>query len=290
MVSLVKIVIFCTSWIQANGFICIISFNLHKRHRRDCYPPHFTDGKTEAHRGYEKICPRPYHYKVSVWFSIVNALKLPLDSSCAEKNPFSPSPSLFASSPEDGISHTPPLPPLASALSSFSRSCHKRCFLSSYAVLYSTNNLAFLKGTLFPLAFPQLWREENRNCKNIDKFSDCRLLILRIPSSQDGLAMLTGTMPGFPSSQLQAPTCCAASCLPALAEVFLKLIVHDDLTCWGCLCFSFSYIKISPIFLWKLSLLAIRPGGLEMAYPTPGSQDSQVTPGGPMGGPYSLCP
>ena len=103
MVSLVKIVIFCTSWIQANGFICIISFNLHKRHRRDCYPPHFTDGKTEAHRGYEKICPRPYHYKVSVWFSIVNALKLPLDSSCAEKNPFSPSPSLFASSPEDGI-------------------------------------------------------------------------------------------------------------------------------------------------------------------------------------------
>ena len=54
MVSLVKIVIFCTSWIQANGFICIISFNLHKRHRRDCYHPHFTDGKTEAHRGYEK--------------------------------------------------------------------------------------------------------------------------------------------------------------------------------------------------------------------------------------------
>ena len=95
MVSLVKIVIFCTSWIQVNGFICIISFNLHKRHRRDCYPPHFTDGKTEAHRGYEKICPRAYHYTVvglgftflSVWFSIVNALKLPLDSSCAEKKP-----------------------------------------------------------------------------------------------------------------------------------------------------------------------------------------------------------
>lgn len=55
-------------------------------------------------------------------------------------------------------------------------------------------------------------------------------------------------------------------------------------------CFSFSYIKITPISLWKLSLLAIRPGGLEMTYPTPGSQDSQVTPGGPMGGPYSLCP
>ena len=157
MVSLVKIVIFCTSWVQTNGFVCIISFNLHKRHMRDCYPPHFTDGKTEAHRGYEKICPRPYHYTMvglgftfmSVRFSIVNALKLSLDSSCAETNLFSPSPSLFASSPEGGVSHTSPSPPLASTLSSFSRSCHKMCFLPSYAVSYSTNNLAFLKGTLF---------------------------------------------------------------------------------------------------------------------------------------------
>lgn len=55
------------------------------------------------------------------------------------------------------------------------------------------------------LAFPQLCSEENRNCKNMDKFSDCRFLILRIPSNQDGLALLTGTMPGFPYSQLQAP-------------------------------------------------------------------------------------
>lgn len=123
------------------------------------------------------------HIHVCVILNSQLRLKLPLDSSCAEKNPFSPSPSLFASSPEGGVSHTSPLPPLASTLSSFSRSCHKRCFLSSHAVSYSTNNLAFLKGTLFPLAFPQLWREENRNCKNIDKFSDCRLPILRIPSS-----------------------------------------------------------------------------------------------------------
>ena len=170
-------------------------------------------------------------------------LKLPLDSSCADKNPFLP-PHPCLPLPQRGEFPTP-LPCqwwLASTLSSFSRSCHKRCFLSSHAVSYSTNNLAFLKGTLFPLAFPQLWREENRNCKNIDKFSDCRLLILRIPSSQDGLALLTGTMPGFPSSQLQAPTCWAASCLPTLAEVYLKLTVHDDLTCWGCLCFSFYFL------------------------------------------------
>lgn len=91
----------------------------------------------------------------------------------------------------------------------------------------------FWEELYFLLAFSLLCSKENRNCKIIDKFSDCGFLIPRIPCSQDRLALMTGTTPGFPSSQLQASTCWAASCLPSLQEIYLKLTVHDDRICRG---------------------------------------------------------
>lgn len=103
----------------------------------------------------------------------------------------------------------------------------ERCFLPSYAVSYSTNNLAFLK-ELYSFGFPSALMKKIEIAK---KHRQVLRLQITDPenSLQPGRVGTADWHHAWPFLPAPGPTCCSMS--PNPGRGLHKLAVHDALTC-----------------------------------------------------------